>query len=205
MTWYYLDGLHQQVGPIDEETFQTLVKEGRITPQTFVWKESLPQWQPYEEVAPNAIVPKRPEPPPLQAQAESAAPTKPKREGFLGWLGVAGVVTLKFGALALKSLKTVLSMGFMICTYSWLFGWRFAAGFVLLIFVHEMGHVIAARWLGMPVTAPIFIPFVGAYITMKQHRATPGPKRCWPMAARWQAASAPGSAMPPPSGCNCPG
>jgi Zn-dependent protease len=62
----------------------------------------------------------------------------------------------------------------MIWVYSWTFGWPFAAGFVLLIFVHEMGHVIAAKWLGMPVTAPIFIPFVGAYITMKEN-----PRDAW--------------------------
>ena len=42
--------------------------------------------------------------------------------------------------------------------------------FVFLIFVHEMGHVIAAKWLGMPVSAPIFIPFIGASIIMKQNR-----------------------------------
>jgi len=81
---------------------------------------------------------------------------------------------LKYGWLAIKSLKTSLSMLVMIWVYSWLFGWKFAAGFVLLIFVHEMGHVIAAQWLGMPITAPIFIPFVGAYITMKQH-----PRDAW--------------------------
>jgi len=110
-------------------------------------------------------------PPERQAQ-----PPKPKisSQGILGWLIAGGIAVAKFGFLALKSLKTSLSMLLMIWTYSWLFGWPFAAGFVVLIFVHEMGHVIAAKWLGMPVTAPIFIPFVGAYITMKQN-----PRDAW--------------------------
>jgi Zn-dependent protease len=52
--------------------------------------------------------------------------------------------------------------------YSWVFGWPYAIGFVLLIFVHEMGHYIAARRCGLDVGAPTFIPFVGAWIQLKQ-------------------------------------
>ena len=55
-----------------------------------------------------------------------------------------------------------------IIAYSWIFGWWYAIGFVLLIFVHEMGHFIAARQRGLDVGAPTFIPFVGAWIEMKQ-------------------------------------
>jgi Zn-dependent protease len=51
--------------------------------------------------------------------------------------------------------------------YSWVFGWRYAVGFVLLIFVHEMGHYLAARKRGLAVGAPTFVPFVGAWIQMK--------------------------------------
>jgi len=51
--------------------------------------------------------------------------------------------------------------------YGLVFGWRYAVGFVLLIFVHEMGHYIAARQRGLDVGAPTFIPFVGAWINMK--------------------------------------
>jgi Zn-dependent protease len=47
------------------------------------------------------------------------------------------------------------------------FGWRYAVGFVLLIFVHELGHYIAAKQRGLAVGAPTFIPFVGAWIQMK--------------------------------------
>jgi Zn-dependent protease len=52
--------------------------------------------------------------------------------------------------------------------YVWIGGWWFGVGLVLLLFVHEMGHVLEARRQGLPVSAPLFIPFMGAMITMKQ-------------------------------------
>lgn len=52
--------------------------------------------------------------------------------------------------------------------YGFVFGWWYAVGFVLLIFVHEMGHYVAARQRGLDVGAPTFIPFVGAWIELKQ-------------------------------------
>jgi Zn-dependent protease len=54
-----------------------------------------------------------------------------------------------------------------IATYATIFGWPFAAGFVGLIFVHEMGHYLAALRKGLPVGLPMFIPFLGAYIQLK--------------------------------------
>jgi len=104
-------------------------------------------------------------------------PMQPKKtplQNFWGWI-VAGVVAVaKFKFLIFGALKTSLSMLLMIWAYSWLFGWQFAAGLVFLIFVHEMGHVIAAKWLGLPVSAPLFIPFLGAAIVMKQN-----PRDAW--------------------------
>ena len=70
----------------------------------------------------------------------------------------------KFGKILLTGGTMILS----IIAYSWIFGWWYAIGFVLLIFVHEMGHFIAARQRGLDVGAPTFIPFVGAWIEMKQ-------------------------------------
>jgi Zn-dependent protease len=55
-----------------------------------------------------------------------------------------------------------------IWAYSLVFGWPYAAGFVLLILVHEMGHFLAARQRGLDVGAPTFIPFVGAWIQLKE-------------------------------------
>ena len=58
--------------------------------------------------------------------------------------------------------------------YALLFGWQFALGFVLLIFVHECGHVIVAKKFGLKVGAPVFIPFVGAAIMLKEQ-----PQNAW--------------------------
>jgi Zn-dependent protease len=65
-------------------------------------------------------------------------------------------------------LKTGGSMFIMIWVYSTMMGWPFALGFVVLIFVHEIGHVLAAKWVNLPVTAPLFIPFLGAHILLKK-------------------------------------
>jgi Zn-dependent protease len=67
-----------------------------------------------------------------------------------------------------KVLLTAGTMLLSIISYAWIFGWQYAAGFVLLIFVHEMGHYAAARRCGLAVGAPTFIPFVGAWIQLKE-------------------------------------
>ena len=54
-----------------------------------------------------------------------------------------------------------------IAAYSLIWGWKFAIGFVLLILVHEMGHVIQLRREGIKASAPMFIPFMGAVIWAK--------------------------------------
>ncbi len=72
------------------------------------------------------------------------------------------------------ALKTGGSMIITIGIYTMVYGWWFALGFVLLIFVHECGHLIAARRLGLPVGAPVFIPFMGAIIALKE-----APKNAW--------------------------
>jgi Zn-dependent protease len=70
----------------------------------------------------------------------------------------------KFG----KALLTGGTMLVSMVAYGFVFGWWYAVGFVLLIFFHEMGHYLAARQRGLPVGAPTFIPFVGAWIQMKE-------------------------------------
>jgi Zn-dependent protease len=74
----------------------------------------------------------------------------------------------KFGKILLTAGTMLISIG----AYAMLWGWPFATGFVLLIFAHEMGHVGAAMQRGLPVTAPAFIPFVGAYIQMQRQPAS---------------------------------
>jgi len=67
-----------------------------------------------------------------------------------------------------KLLLVVGSMVLSIWAYSLIFGWVYAVGFVALIFVHEMGHFLAARRKGLAVGAPVFIPFFGAWIALKE-------------------------------------
>jgi Zn-dependent protease len=55
-----------------------------------------------------------------------------------------------------------------IAAYALIWGWRFAVGFVLLLLVHELGHVIQLRREGIDAGAPMFIPFLGAVVAMKQ-------------------------------------
>lgn len=72
--------------------------------------------------------------------------------------------------LAVAKIKAVTTLGTMfisIAAYALAFGWPFAVGCVLLIFVHEMGHVIQLRREGVEASAPVFIPFVGAVIAVK--------------------------------------
>ncbi len=66
--------------------------------------------------------------------------------------------------------KVLLTGGTMLISvfaYALIYGWWYAVGFVLLIFIHEMGHFLAARQRGLDVGAPTFIPFVGAWIELK--------------------------------------
>ncbi len=105
--------------------------------------------QPQFEVLP----PQRPVPPPKRSPG-----------GILGLLAAAAALIYKLGLPFLIFFKTGGTMLLSIGAYSLLWGGKFAAGFVVLIFVHEIGHVISAKSYGLPVTAPMFIPFVGAYV-----------------------------------------
>jgi Zn-dependent protease len=67
-----------------------------------------------------------------------------------------------------KLLSTSATMLVSVGAYALLWGWQFAVGFVLLLFVHEMGHVIQLRREGVPASAPLFIPFLGAVVGMKK-------------------------------------
>jgi len=86
------------------------------------------------------------------------------------------LVLLGKGKLLLLGLSkggTVLTMLLSFGAYWALWGWKFAAGLVLSIYVHEMGHVAALRRFGIPATAPMFIPGFGAFVRLKQRPANP--------------------------------
>jgi Zn-dependent protease len=67
----------------------------------------------------------------------------------------------------LKIFTTSASMLVSIAAYAWIWGWAFAVGFVLLLLLHELGHVIQLRREGVEASAPMFIPFLGAVIAAK--------------------------------------
>ena len=97
-----------------------------------------------------------------------------------GPLAILGVMLAKFKVLlvpvikCLPFLKTGASMLLSVGVYALAWGWKFALGFVLLIFVHECGHLIAAKRIGLKVGAPVFIPFMGAFIALKE-----APRNAW--------------------------
>jgi Zn-dependent protease len=109
--------------------------------------------------------------------ARGYEPIQPERRGpreilrrLFAPVIAAGVFLLKFGGILLK-LKFFTVAGSMIVSvgaYALLGGWWFGLGLVLLIFVHEMGHVIELRHQGVPASAPLFIPFFGAVVGMKK-------------------------------------
>jgi Zn-dependent protease len=114
-----------------------------------------------------------------QAALPAEAPTQDggwkKKLAALGPVGALLLVVLgklKYLAFAgkflLPMLKTGGTMLFSIVVYTQIWGWWFAVGFVLCILLHELGHVFVAWRLGMPVSAPIFIPMMGAVILQKQ-------------------------------------
>src|SRR5713101_4872252 len=101
-------------------------------------------------------------------------PIQPKGFDWRGffrrlWAPIAGIGAFlaKFGVVLLK-FKFLFSMFVSAAVYVWIGGWWFGIGLVVLLFVHEMGHVLEAKRQGLPVSAPFFIPFLGAAIQMKR-------------------------------------
>lgn len=91
----------------------------------------------------------------------------------LKWVFGFALTKLKFLFLGLTKIKTLLSMLLTMGVYWTMWGWPFAVGFVLSIYVHEIGHVVALRSLGIAASAPMFIPGFGAFVRMHQYPATP--------------------------------
>ncbi|MDX6551066.1 MAG: hypothetical protein QOJ31_1750 [Gaiellales bacterium] len=85
--------------------------------------------------------------------------------GLLIWK-VAG--PLLIAVKNIKFLATGITFLVSVAAYASIWGWRFGVGFTLLLFVHEIGHVIQLRREGVPATAPLFIPFLGAVVGMKE-------------------------------------
>ena len=119
------------------------------------------------------------QPPPQRSEPAAAPPPKPDEpQPFIRRLGAlivaAGLLLFKFGKTALllatkvKFLTTAASMLVSVAAYALIWGWKFGAVFVALLFIHEIGHVLQLRREGIKATAPMFIPFLGAFVAMKE-------------------------------------
>ncbi|HYG96300.1 MAG TPA: site-2 protease family protein [Solirubrobacterales bacterium] len=114
--------------------------------------------------------PVAPEPPTAEELDKERRQSRLKKLGGILALLVLIASKAKGLVLALAKIKAVTTLGTMfvsIAAYAWAFGWPFAVGFVLLLLIHEMGHVIQLRREGVEASAPIFIPFLGAVIAAK--------------------------------------
>ena len=133
---------------------------------------------------PGSRPPQLPEflPPPRGPERSPEPPTAPRRPDEqrslfrrAGGAIIAALLLLaKFGKAALllvgkgKFLATAGSMLVSIAAYALIWGWKFGAVFVALLFIHEIGHVIQLRREGVKASAPMFIPFLGAFVAMKE-------------------------------------
>jgi Zn-dependent protease len=131
---------------------------------------------PQPEIAQTEILqPEIRQPPPASGR---------KKWGVLGTIGaflfkfktflLLALTKGKLVLLGLTKLNTLLSMLASIGLYWALYGWKFGVGFVLSIYIHEMGHVMALARYGIAATAPMFIPGFGAFIRLKAYPANVG-------------------------------
>ncbi|MEC9035635.1 MAG: site-2 protease family protein [Verrucomicrobiota bacterium] len=132
---------------------------------------------------------------------------KEKIKKYLAPIGIVLLLLIKFGAKLkflilpiLKFFPVLLKTGgtmlFSIWAYSLFWGWKFAAGLVILILLHEFGHLIAARLFRLKVGLPVFIPFMGALIALKE-----APRHAW--VEFWIAAGGPIFGGLASLGCHC--
>jgi Zn-dependent protease len=116
----------------------------------------------------------KPAPPPKPAMSQPGKPHGKAGGRAAAGGGILAAIAALLGKFKLLTVlagvlkfKTLLTMALSVGLYATQWGWRFALGFVLLIFVHELGHALVLHHEGIPSGAPVFIPFVGAVIAMR--------------------------------------
>ena len=183
---------------VHADELKTLAAEADAATRTGALSDALAKWRRALELLPpqssqHVVIRQKieqlvrqvdlgPEPPQQPAKAHS----KPKWASTGGTLGVIGLLLWKFKFLVVFALtkakllllgltkaSTFFSMLLSVGVYWSIWGWKFAVGLVLSIYVHEMGHVWMLRRYGIPATAPMFIPGLGAFIRLKQYPASP--------------------------------
>lgn len=138
---------------------------------------------PYDAYSPPQSGQYIPPPPPIyqgadvppQSPYHYSAAAQPRNRGLVGWLGSAALAAwavFKYGFVLLFKIPaagTLLTALLSFGVYALAWGPWTAAGLIVMLFVHEMGHVVEIRRQGMQATAPVFIPFMGAAIFQRSH------------------------------------
>jgi Zn-dependent protease len=122
-------------------------------------------WEPHD--APTGLVPPPPADPPFQSPVqEHRGPLRRLGGGIVG----GGLLALKFvGQFAiLLKFKFLFTFALAVGAYALFWGWWFGFGFAVLLLVHELGHVIWLKREGIKASLPVFIPFMGAVVAMKE-------------------------------------
>jgi Zn-dependent protease len=173
------------------ETARTAAAAGDVSGELEAWRTALmllpPGSSQYRTIDDRLQALSRGLSDPTPAAASKPAPTTAKK----GWtsggaIGAAALLVWKFKAIGVFLLtkgklllfglskgSTFFSMLAALGVYWTIWGWKFALGFVISIYIHEMGHVAAMVRYGMAPTAPMFIPGFGAVVRAQRHAANP--------------------------------
>jgi len=163
----------------DQQEFETLVQHAQLAGQARDWHGARQYWVKAQQLVPRdseeyRLTQTRIENIDLQLSEKSVWA---KRFSKLGPIGTGLAIALSKGKLlllGLTKLSTLASMLAFFAVYWSLFGWQFALGFVMSIYIHEMGHVMALRRYNIAASAPMFIPFFGAFVRMRQYPGNVG-------------------------------
>ncbi len=165
--------------PTQQQEFDALVEHAKLAGQARDWQGARQAWvKALELVPPDSeeyrLTKTRIENIDLQLSDKNAWKKWLAKLGPIGTFILVTLSKFKLLLLGLTKLSTFASMLAFFAVYWSIFGWRFALGFVLCIYIHEMGHVMALRKYNIAASAPMFIPFVGAIVRMRQYPGNVG-------------------------------
>jgi Zn-dependent protease len=162
-----------------QQDFEALVEHAKLAGQARDWQGARQAWAKALELLPPdseeyRLTKTRIENIDLQLSDKNAWKKWLAKLGPIGTFLLVTLSKFKLLLLGLTKLSTLVSMLAFFAVYWSLFGWRFALGFVMSIYIHEMGHVMALRKYNIAASAPMFIPFLGAFVRMKQYPGNVG-------------------------------
>lgn len=174
----FADELKRLAGAAEEHE-----RGGRVTEALSTWRAALdllpPKSRQHQVIDDRIAELSRKVP----TQSQQPRPNWAKRAGVIGaaalflWkFKVVIAFLLTKGKLLLLGFTkggTFFSMLLSIGVYWQVFGWKWALGVVLGIYVHEMGHVAMLRHYGMPFSAPMFVPGFGAFVRTRYYPKEP--------------------------------